>query len=80
MAQSQHSKTIKVETMKSIKNWPFLNADCEIHKQSSVFGFFQSCKSDLPLPESGYHKTEENSCKFTVKTKGCGSSGGGMTI
>ena len=34
-----------------------LNAHCEIHKQFSVFGFFQSCKSDLPLPESGSHKT-----------------------
>ena len=76
MAQRQHSKTMKVEMMKSIKNCAFLNAHCEIHKQFSVFCFFQSCKSDLPLPESGHHRNKGKCCKFTVKTKRCGSWGG----
>ena len=48
MAQSQKPQTMKVEMMKSIKNWAFLNAHFEIHKQFNVFLFFQSCKSDLP--------------------------------
>ena len=66
---------MKVEMIKGIKSWAVLNAHFEIHKQFSVFCFFQSCKGDLPLPESGYHKREEHS-KFTVKTKVSGSWGG----
>ena len=37
-----------------------MNAHFEIHKEFSVFAFFQSCKSNLPVPESGYHKAEGN--------------------
>ena len=69
MAQSQKPKTMKVEIMKSIKHWAFLNAYFEIHKQFSVFCFFQSCKSDSPLPESGYHKTRESTVNSHSKRR-----------
>ena len=67
MAQSQKPKTMKVEMMTIIKNWAFLNAHFEVHKQFSVFCFFQS--SDSPLPESGYHKTEENTVDSQSKRR-----------
>ena len=35
MVQSQKPKTMKVEMMKSIKNWAFLNAHFEIHNGSA---------------------------------------------
>ena len=69
MAQSQHRKTMKVEIMKSIKTVLFLNAHFEVHKQFSVFCFLQSCNSDLPVPESGYHKTEENNVNSQSKRR-----------
>ena len=69
MAQSQKPKTMKVEIMKSIPKWAFLNARFETHKQFSVFCCVQSCKSDLPLPESGVLETEESTVNSLSKRR-----------
>ena len=56
LAQSQHPATMKVETMKGIKNWAFLNAHVEIHKQFSDFCFGKSKKKEAAgaLPFSSF--------------------------
>ena len=80
MAQSQHPKTMTVEIVKSIKNCAFFNAHFEIHKQFSVFAVFQSCKSDLPLPESDHHNTGENTANSQSKQRCVDLGAGGWTI
>ena len=47
----------------------FLNVHFEIHKQFSVFCFLKIMQSDLPLPESGYHKTDENTLNSQSKRR-----------
>ena len=76
MAQSQHPKTMKVEIMKSLKKLGLFGMHIlKFTNSSGLFAFFQTCTSDLPLPESGYHKTEANTVNSQSKRR-CVDLGG----
>ena len=68
-----------VEILESSKDFFF---ECPFGNSQTVqcFFFFQSCKSDLPLSESGYHKTDEHTVSSQSKRRCVDLAGERVTV